>query len=223
MTTTFDVDAALSAANQLRAAAQGLIDKRAELQTVVNSAQESIAVLYRLPLRPDEIKAAMLEQIDQQAKDFVTRGGWRDLVDSVVHPKRLRPTCGGPLNLQQSTYHQHDFDLNLQDLVQGFPLVDMGLLKLQDGAGKFNSAAICFLFGDLIKAKLDDDLSKWLPERVKSPVKIKPAGIPGIAERRLLIDELQDQADRAQAEIDDIDAKLESLQGAATMPKVQKA
>ncbi len=228
-----NVSEALKAANQFQQAIAQLAARGEELQAEVRELEERNALLYRAPLKKEEVKAFMLDSVDQMASQFISSAGWATLVKRFAFPEGDRWPNGGPLNHEShSGRAQHADAISLQDLKKVGPGSGVnGLVALLgtdheklnflgDGstAAPLDGRAMCFFFGDLVKAKIERHFDRLCPE-LKSSQPWRRGEVLSIEQRQA---EIASNAARIQAllsEREDVTAKLEELRAAGVAEK----
>lgn len=117
-TEKIDVKAALraaeNAAQQIKAAADGLRQERSDLTKQLAALSAQNALMLRQPLARSEVKEAVLLAIDRWGDEF--RQNWLGVLQDFAAPKGLRPPMHGPVNMDTGKFEVSSGPMTLQDL-----------------------------------------------------------------------------------------------------------
>jgi len=203
-------NAAEEAAKSLRTATADLRSQRSKLQEQRDGLHAQREALYLQALSKADAKQFLFDYIDAWAKQYLERGKLDDLFQMIAAPKRDQDFAKAN-NLAVPHLCLRDVETVLasgempkgQAIFSAFPLPIFGDGIAQMHAGYIGAA--CFLFGDLVKAKLGQYFDARYPEPNPDAV-----GAP-VAERRALIQELDRQLGELDSGLNQIDAKLRQL------------
>ena len=171
-----------------------MVARRAELSAKAAAARARIDAINRMPLSPMDVRSAFTNAIDASAQDFLAKGGWRALghhVADVGEPRTVR---------------DHDASVHGGEVCP--PQVPLSRLNLLDERGTINAGALCFLFGDVIKERFAEFFGSIFPEPAMPSAEQQGVAAMSLDQRRVLISELQAQAELHDAEIAELDRGL---------------
>lgn len=159
-----DIDSAVQAAKQIKETTAALHARKAELHQQQEGLLKTVQAIYRLPLRKDEIKQIIFDQIDRQAGEFLGAANWTELVRGFLTPKGQRPSGAGPVEIEGARLSKSDNVISLQDIdaagENGYAVV-FGPARHANffgGVGELAASDVrctSFFFGDIIKKKIE--------------------------------------------------------------------
>lgn len=208
-------DAADEAAKSLREASANLRAQRSNLQEQMDSLNAERDALYVQALNKADAKQFLFDYIHAWGEQWCAVGKFDQLFKIMATPKRDEHLAAS-YKITNPYLCLRDIDLVLPQDPGGvpkggqifntdpLPVTGNGMFQMSDGY----IGGACFFFGDLIKAKLDKYFDLNYPEPPDNAV-----GVP-VAERRVLIGELDQQIHELAEAIKQIDAKLSQLERA---------
>jgi len=203
-------NAAEEAAKSLRTATADLRSQRSKLQDQKDGLHAQREALYSQALSKADAKQFLFDYIDAWAQQYLERGKLDDLFQMIATPNRDKAFAEAN-NLTVPFLCLRDVETVLYsgELPRARTVFGTSPLPIfGDGIAMMNASYIgsaCFLFGDLVKAKLEQYFDAKYPEPNPGVV-----GAP-VAERRALIQELDRQIGELDSGINQIDAKLRQL------------
>lgn len=227
------VSGAIKAAAQVRTAVADLRDKRTTLDAERGHLQARINHLYALPVNRDDALQCMLDSIDNVGAGFPSRTRWAHIFSKFAFPQRGY----APGNSLQDPHYRRR-PLSLKDIEDAEkPGADQTVFSLGtetlytgriDQWAPWHIDALYFFFGDLIKAKIrlhfdklfpDYADPKWRPDRrllekdMAHYVDAAPEDLKTTAhERRCEIALMRLRLTEIDAQVEDLDADIETLQ-----------
>lgn len=219
------VSAAIEAAKQINSVVSKLEAARDEFANALKTVEGEIAVLWRMPLTRDEVKALALQTVDSLAAEFISNAKWADIVAPFAAPAGNRPRNDGPVSLEQGTFTKHGTAINLQDVdaLARFSTFSGGLKRLlgtddeidfftgRDQGPSADARRACFFFGDIIKSKIEKHFDRLLP-RLDAKNGAKQASPElSIEQRRDMIEQCESRADELRSQIAAVDLELDQL------------
>lgn len=205
----------LTKAKSIAADARSTIAEiKTELETQKNKREELLKEkdkLFLQPLSKADIKQVISDYIDNKAAMYIEMGGITNIVNSIAFPSRP-PQSSLPTASNKA--------VNLYELDEGFKsngtfvesIFGFGNLPIFNGhaLAHGDKRDLCFFFGDVIKQKIEAHFDAFFPADWDS---YKP-GLP-LAERRLLIADLDSEIANANKVINECESHLRSLSSSA--------
>jgi len=204
---TIDLASAVKAAKEIKAAIETMNGQRSELLDKKAALEAEVKAIYDAPLRRDEIKALIFETIDRKAASFIANANWEKLISEFALPTGARHPVGKgePINLRDA-----DVMAGTGDREGVFDFVSLGdFFNDPTKPGPISSGRAYFLFGDLIKGKIDQHFNRMLPSS-SSPRRDWDRQLP-IAKKRNAIERIESQIGELEESIRSIDAQLKEL------------
>ncbi|MEQ1686800.1 MAG: hypothetical protein ABL916_24365 [Burkholderiaceae bacterium] len=210
-----NVNAAVEAANLVKATCDALNARKAELGAELRALDESIGKQWNAPLTREEAKQLVLNSVDAFAAAFPTRINWTKFFEPFANPNGQRE----PYVPNGTTYvRMHDGRLSLADLdriqrlggASGtrnvFGLEQLGLLAKADT--ETIEAALCFFFGDRVKQLVESRFNATFPENLFSR---ENGAALSVAERRAEIETLGARVEEINHELSRVESQLVEL------------
>jgi hypothetical protein len=209
-------DTAIEAAKQVRAAIHELQERREVLSAEQNSLEERNALLLSLPVPRDELKTLAKALIDKMAYHFMVSGGLADAFSGLAFPKGMGQSPQSlsmghkpkAMNLAMLDAILQASSFDELDRSVGFDTVNRLCLLggPQSSTIKF-APAFCFLHGDALKERIDQNFETVCPSIEKAPA----GELQTLDERRAEIHKNQVRIGAIVSEVSRIDQRLEEL------------
>jgi cell division protein FtsB len=161
------IQAAAAAAEQVKAVRDDLSSRRSKLGAQIAALRERNTFLSGLPLNLRDGRDFVKECVDIRGREFLARANLRQLIESFAKPQR--GWAGGvagrstrPLALDDVLAVREEGVASLGNSTPNFFVGGGSIDSL-----KVDADALCFFFGDAIKAKLEAHFDDWYPDYTK--------------------------------------------------------
>lgn len=204
---TINVQSAVQAAVQLKAAFEALSTRRIALCTERVRLRECNMEIYRSPILRSEAKQAIFKAIDRSAAEFPKAANWGTVFSNFAYPKGQRPAIDDESHVKNQS---SDGPINIKD----FDAINKGQLHILGGVPNFMMGAgdgegmdarlAYFFFGDVIKKRVEQYFETMFPAIDRSVVAGKG---------EFSIEKKREQIAANDAQIAAIDQELETIAG----------
>ncbi|UDF35605.1 UNVERIFIED_ORG: hypothetical protein LHJ69_00455 [Shinella sp. XGS7] len=155
---------ALDEAHSARQNVASLQDARRRFRKQEQELLRRIEELRTRPVTPDDAKAFLFGRIDQLADMFSSNGKWTSAFARLAVPKRKYPHPDDPKPQQLSIHDIESFQQKTTISDLSWYLDGVIPEMIMAGQGETVSIySLCFFFGDIIKAKIEQHFDRLFP------------------------------------------------------------